>query len=64
MGNRFATIDMGRKEEGDVPLSWERGGELGPHLTQCDVRRTKWHLDPSSRLTTTDMGRKLGLCPF
>jgi len=21
--------------------------------------RTKWHLDPSSRLTTTDMGRKL-----
>ena len=23
--------------------------------------RTKWHLDPSSRLTTTDMGRKLGV---
>jgi len=22
--------------------------------------RTKWHLDPSSRLATTDMGRKLG----
>jgi len=21
---------------------------------------TKWHLDPSSHLTTTDMGRKLG----
>ena len=22
--------------------------------------RTKWHLDPSSRLATIDMGRKLG----
>jgi len=22
---------------------------------------TKWHLDPSSRLATTDMGRKLGV---
>ena len=28
--------------------------------------RTKWHLDPSSRLTTTDMSRKVGGCcaPF
>ena len=27
--------------------------------------RTKWHLDPSSHLTTVDMGRKLGGCaPF
>jgi len=27
--------------------------------------RTKWHLDPSSHLATTDMGQKLGgLCPF
>jgi len=25
--------------------------------------RTKWHLDPSSRLTTTDMGRNLGAPP-
>jgi len=25
--------------------------------------RTKWHLDPSSRLDTTDMGRKLGVVP-
>jgi len=23
---------------------------------------TNWHLSPSSRLTTTDIGRKLGLC--
>jgi len=27
--------------------------------------RTKWHLDPSSHLATTDMGRNWrGLCPF
>jgi len=29
--------------------------------------RTKWHLDPSIRLATIDMGRKLGgrlLCPL
>ena len=89
-------------------------GELGPHLTQCGLRRgiplyqmayrciqpfghkrhgpksggamplftgswipilhnvasaevylpTKWHLDPSSHLATTDMGRKLGAVPL
>jgi len=27
-------------------------------------RRTKWHLDPSSRLATIDMGRKLGALPL
>jgi len=27
--------------------------------------RTKWQLDPCSRLATIDMGRKVGvLCPF
>jgi len=25
---------------------------------------TKWHLDVFSHLATTDMRRKLGLCPF
>jgi len=52
MGDRLATIDMGRK---DVPLS----GGAGPHLTQCGLDpwadiylRTKWHLDPSSPLAT------------
>jgi len=39
-------------------------GGLGPHLTECGqsraYRRTKWHLDTSSRLATTDVGRKLG----
>ena len=33
-------------------------------LSQCGLAevylRTKWHLDSSSRLATTDMGRKLG----
>jgi len=24
--------------------------------------RTKWHLDPSSRVATIDTGRKVGLC--
>ena len=54
MGDRIATIDMGRKVcGGTVPLSV---GELGLHLTQCRLAeaylRTKWHLDPSNRLTT------------
>jgi len=37
-------------------------GQLVPHVTQCGLAetyfRTKWHLDPSSHLATTDMGRK------
>jgi len=28
----------------------------------CTVWHTKWCLDPSSRLATMDMGRKLGGC--
>ena len=44
------------------------GVELGPYLTQfCPGRayhRTKWHLDPSSRLATTNIRRKLGVCPL
>ena len=69
MGNRLAIIDIGRKEKGAaVPLSG--GGDLGPHLTQCGLGRgylrTKWHLDPSSRLATVDMDRKVGaaVSPF
>jgi len=66
MGDRLAKIDMGRKLRGGV-VSLLRG-ELGPHLTQYGwaeaYLRTKWHLDPSSRLATTDMGRKLGAVPL
>jgi len=42
--------------------SWDR-----PRLIECGLRgctkvyfRTKWHLDPSSRLATIHMGQKLG----
>jgi len=36
MGDRLATIDMGRKVGADVPLSIE---DLGPNLTQCGLGR-------------------------
>jgi len=61
MGDRLAKIDVGRKVVGCCgPFFWQ--GELGPHLTQCGLRlglyhRTKWHLDPSSRLATIDKGQ-------
>jgi len=50
---------------GSVPPFWGCGSrELGLHLTQGRVAEaclhTKWHLNPSSPLATTDMGRKLG----
>jgi len=54
MGDRLATIDMGRKL-GTVPPFW---GELGPHQAQCGLwaaetyLHTKFHLDPSNRLAT------------
>ena len=35
MGDRLATIDMGRKEGGCYALS----GGAGPHLTQCGLGR-------------------------
>jgi len=35
MGDRLATIDMGRKVEGCAPFR----GELGPYLTQCRLGR-------------------------
>ena len=33
-------------------------------LGQSAYVHTKWHLNPSSRLAATDMGRKLGAVPF
>ena len=45
-------------------------GELGPHVAQCGLGRglppyQVTYLDPSSRLTTIDMGRNWGrLCPL
>jgi len=49
---------MGRKL-GAMPPFW---GELDPHLTVAGDEaylHTKWHLNPSRCLATTDMGRKL-----
>jgi len=62
MGDRLATVDMGRKEGGCcAPF---REGEFGPiyyNVAWAEAYlRTKWHLDSSSRLAATDMGRKLG----
>ena len=62
-----AIIDMGRKVEAVVPISGG-GGAGSPSNSVAWVEaylRTKWHLDQSSRLTTIDMGRTLGLLrPF
>ena len=65
MGDRLATIDMGRKL-GCASL----GGTGSPSNTMSSgprptfVPTTKWHLDPSSRFAIIDIGRKLGLCPL
>jgi len=65
MGDRLATIDMGRRGGCCAPF---RGGGAGPHLTQCGLGpwadiclRTKWHLHPSSPLATIDVGQKVGV---
>ena len=60
----FGQNRHGPKTGGSAPLG---DGELGLHLTQCRLSSglspTKWHLDPSSHLATTDMGQKLGAPP-
>jgi len=64
MGDRLVTIDIGQKLKGAVPVL---GGGAG---SSCNTMRpearpilcTKWHLDPSRRLATTNMGRNLGGC--
>jgi len=64
MGDRLVTIHMGRKEPGSaVPLS--RGGDESSlahrGVPPYQVASSSIH---SSRLATTDMNRKLGLCPL
>jgi len=63
---------MGRKVRPPVPHFFFFGGGTGSLCNAMFVTwaeaylRTKWHLDPSSRLATTEMDRKLGrgvLCP-
>ena len=50
MGDRLATIHIGKKWGTAVPLSW---GELGPHITQCCLGRSlppyqmaSWSIQP------------------
>jgi len=55
MGDCLATIDMGRKVAG----SWVA---IQHSVAWAEVYLpTKWHLDPSSRLTTIDIGQKVGV---
>ena len=63
MGNRGHNRH-GRKEGGGAAVPLLRGRSWVPvlhNVTWAAVYLpTNWHLDPSSRLATTDMGRKLG----
>ena len=61
-----ATIDMGWKEEGSCCAPFAAGGGTGSTSNTMWPEvyfHTKWHLDPSSRLATIDMGRTLGAVP-
>jgi len=46
-----------------VPLSQELGTRVSVAWAEAYLR-TKWHLDPCSRLATIDVGRKLGAPPL
>ena len=57
---------MGQKLEGSADLLG-RGSWVSIYHKFARAKaylHTKWHLNPSSYLATTDMGQKLGLCPF
>ena len=41
MGDRLATIDMGRKLTGFAPFGW---GEMGPNLTRCHHHHYHHHI--------------------
>jgi len=68
VGDSFATIGMIQKVGAAVPLSLR--GSWVPILHNVAwaeaYLRTKRYPDPSSRLATIDMGRKVGRvkCPF
>ena len=65
MGDRWVTIDMGRKLWGYDPFGRGAGS---PRNTLCGLDRglvrNKWHLDLSSRLAPTGMGQNLGVVPL
>ena len=57
MGDRLATIDMGRKVGAGVPLSGGGAGSSSNNVAWTEAYlRTKWNPDPSSHLATIDMG--------
>ena len=60
VSDRLAAIDMDRKLGGSAPPPFGEG-ELSPHLTQCDQGLLPYQVafDPSSRLATTNVFRKL-----
>jgi len=72
MGDRSATIYVycgrtvvHRPKSGAAVSLFGRWGAAGPVAWVKAYLCTKWHLDPSSRLATTDMDRTLGDCaPF
>ena len=64
MGNRLATIDMGRKL-GAVPLWRGISVPIYHNVAWAEAYlHTKWYPDASSHLATIDMGRKLGAVPL
>jgi len=63
IGDRLATTDKGQKEGVGLLCPFWRAGWHNVAWAEVYLP-TKWHLDPSSRLATTDMGQNLGLYPI
>jgi len=67
MGDRLATIDMGRKL-GGVPAFFRKGAELGLNLTKCGRSRglppcqvSSWSIQPFGHNTPTSQTAQTGL---
>ena len=52
MGDRLATVDMGRKQGLLCPFPWRELGSRHNVAWGEAYLRTKWHLDPTNRLAT------------
>jgi len=66
-GDRLAAIDTGRKVGVLCPFPLGEAGSPQHNVACAEAyMRTKWYPDPSSRLATIDMCRKVEgvLCPF
>jgi len=62
MVDRLATTDMGQKRGLLCPFQGGSWVLIYYNVAMDEAYlRTKWHLDPSSRLVTTDIGRKLAV---